>query len=109
MTLQRRWALAWLASLAVGTTLPAHAEDKDAEAIRHVLMATFDKPEARLQVAPVVVVGRHALAGWAQGDRGGRAMLYQHGGQWQVALCSGDGLILTCVQRYRSYPFEAGH
>jgi hypothetical protein len=70
----------------------AHAADADGDAIRHVLMSTFDKPEARLQVEPVVVVGNHALAGWAQGERGGRAMLYRHGGHWQVALCSGDGL-----------------
>lgn len=64
----------------------------DAAAITHLLMATFDKPEARLSVAPVVVQGDQALAGWIQGERGGRALLKRQHGEWQVAVCGGDGL-----------------
>jgi hypothetical protein len=75
-------------------SLGATAADPSADqtAIRHVLMSTFDKPEARLVVDPVVVVGAHAVAGWAQGERGGRALLSRQGTQWRITLCAGDGL-----------------
>jgi hypothetical protein len=78
-------ALTSLCAIAGGATA-------DQAAVRHVLMAEFDKPEARLQVEPVVVVGDAALAGWAQGERGGRALLLRHGTRWQIAMCGGDGL-----------------
>lgn len=90
MKATRRLVSLALVAAACGVGLPAHAADADA--IRHVLMATFDKPEARLTVEPVVVRADHALAGWSQGERGGRAMLVRHHGQWQVVMCSGDGL-----------------
>jgi hypothetical protein len=102
MTTQRRNLAVFGLSIALGCAFVfqgARAADSDAAAIRHVLMSSFDKPEARLLVGPVVVVGTHALAGWAQGERGGRAMLYRHGDQWQVALCSGDGLKQVSVLR----------
>ena len=37
---------------------------------------TFDRPDAKLTVAPVVVAGGHAVAGWTQGDMGGPQLLY---------------------------------
>jgi hypothetical protein len=61
-------------------------------AMRHVLMTQFDKPEARRQVKPVVVAGDHAVAGWAQGERGGQALLQRHHDQWQITVCGGVGL-----------------
>jgi hypothetical protein len=86
----RRFLVAgWLAGLAAW---PAFAADPAEAAIRQVLMAEFDKPEARLEVAPVVVAGQASVASWAQGSRGGRALLFQKGGQWHMALCSGDAL-----------------
>lgn len=83
-----------LAATLFCVSLAATAADATADrnAVRHVLMAQFDKPEARLQVEPVVVVGDAALAGWAQGERGGRALLFRKGNQWQIAVCGGDGL-----------------
>ncbi|MEY2689537.1 MAG: hypothetical protein RL375_3736 [Pseudomonadota bacterium] len=71
----------------------------DLPAIRHVLMATFDKPEARLSVDPVVVVGTHAVAGWSQGERGGRALMRRGADGWQIVLCAGDGLKQASVLR----------
>lgn len=72
---------------------PATAADStDQRHVREVLMSTFDKPESRLQVDPVVVQGDHAIAGWTQGERGGRALLRRHGGAWQITACGGDGL-----------------
>jgi hypothetical protein len=68
----------------------------DEAAIRGLLMKAFDKPEARLVVAPVVVRGRYALAGWTQGPRGGRALLVRpEGGAWDISVCGGDNLLAT--------------
>jgi periplasmic copper chaperone A len=64
----------------------------DAHQIEHVMKAQFDKPEAPLQVAPVTVEGGFALAGWIQGDKGGRAFLRKADGKWSIAVCGGDGL-----------------
>lgn len=88
-----RFLLRHIAAAAlVCASLGAAGADADQAAIRHLLMTTFDKPEARLAVDPVVVVGEHAIAGWAQGERGGRALLRRHGTGWHITLCAGDGL-----------------
>ena len=83
-----------LATVIACASLGAVAADATADqaAVRHALMAEFDKPEARLQVEPVVVVDDAALAGWTQGERGGRALLFRKGTHWQIAVCGGDGL-----------------
>ncbi len=73
----------------------AHAAPRsDIDAIRHVLMHTFDKPEARLKVDPVVVRGAWGIADWQQAERGGRALMRRadDGKSWEINLCSGDGL-----------------
>ena len=80
-----------LALLAV----PAQALDAsstDEPAIRTAMMKTWDRPESRLQVDPVVTQGSYALAGWVQGERGGRALLRKSAHGWQVHVCGGDGL-----------------
>ena len=74
----------------VATAAPALADD--AADIRHLMMATFDRPDAPLTVAPVTVSGDVAIAGWAQDERGGRALLRRTDGTWTIALCSGDAL-----------------
>lgn len=81
--------LAWMAL--TGAIRPAAAETSE-EAVRAVLLKTWDKPDAKLVVDPVVVVGDHAIAGWTQGVRGGRALLKLRSGSWSVVLCSGDPL-----------------
>jgi hypothetical protein len=43
-------------------------------------------------VAPVVHQGDVALAGWVQGERGGRALLRRGSQGWVVTVCGGDGL-----------------
>ena len=64
----------------------------DSDAVIATLKAQFDTPEAPLTVDPVVVEGDHALASWAQGDKGGRALLERRDGVWQVILCGGPDL-----------------
>jgi periplasmic copper chaperone A len=66
----------------------------DPEAIVAIMKAQFDTPENPLTVEPVVVQGDHALAAWAQGDRGGRALLERREGQWVIVLCGGEDLRL---------------
>lgn len=85
--------------LLVPPALAAGAIPADADAVRQVLMSQFDKPDTRLQVEPVAVSGNAAVASWAQGERGGRALLFHRGGQWQIALCAGDGLKGTQLLR----------
>jgi len=76
------------------TALRVQAAAPDEEAsIRKVMMGIWDKPEAHLIVGPVVIVDRHAIAGWTQAARGGRAVLHRSdSGEWQVAASGGDGI-----------------
>ena len=64
----------------------------DAKKIEHVMKSMFDKPEAPLLVTPITVHGRYAVAGWIQGDHGGRAFLKKENNQWSIRLCGGEGL-----------------
>lgn len=82
-----------LSAVALSAALaPALADDTDAVAIRHLMMAQFDRPDSRLTVEPVTIHGDVAVTGWAQGDMGGRALLRRHGDQWRLVLCSGDAI-----------------
>ena len=73
------------------SSAPVFAND-DKHVIAHLMKSMFDTPENPLTVEPVVVLGDNAIAGWVQGDKGGRALLWRVDGQWQIRLCSGDGL-----------------
>jgi copper(I)-binding protein len=64
----------------------------DPDAITAILKAQFDTPENPLTVDPIVVEGDNALASWAQGDKGGRALLARREGAWQIILCGGPDL-----------------
>jgi copper(I)-binding protein len=81
---------------------PAHgaagAAD-DMTSIKSVLMGTFDKPDNRLIVGPVVVGTDWAVAGWSQGELGGRALLKRGHHGWSIHLCSGDSLKQVPVLR----------
>lgn len=60
--------------------------------MRTTLAKMFDRPDAPLTVQPVVVEGHHAVAGWSQGALGGRALLHEKDGIWQIVLCAGPGV-----------------
>lgn len=66
------------------------AAGPDEDAVRDLLHSTFDKPAAKLEVAPVVAVAGYAIAGWTQGETGGRALLRNRNGRWAIILCAGD-------------------
>ena len=59
-------------------------------AISSMLHGMFDKPDAKLMVNPIIISGDHAIAGWAQGDMGGRALLRRQHDKWTIVLCAGD-------------------
>ncbi|MBU1304386.1 MAG: copper uptake system-associated protein [Alphaproteobacteria bacterium] len=64
----------------------------DTAAITGMLKGVFETPDAPLSVEPVVVSGEYAIAGWSQGEAGGRALLRKTASGWAVHLCAGDGL-----------------
>jgi hypothetical protein len=64
----------------------------DEDAVRDLLHSSFDKPEAKLVVGPVVATADYAIAGWTQGEMGGRALLRNKHGRWTIILCAGDGI-----------------
>jgi len=69
-----------------------HHAHGDAQQITHVMKAQFDRPDAPLKVHPVVVDGHHAVAGWMQANKGGRALLVKEKDNWTITVCGGDGL-----------------
>lgn len=77
----------------------ASAQDKAAGEIRAAIKAIWDKPGAPVEVDPVTVVGTHAIAGWTQEHRGGRALLRREHGKWVVFVCGGDGLAKSAALR----------
>jgi hypothetical protein len=82
--------LSWSSLLWSGVLL-ADTSGQDGVAIRELMQHTWDKPDAPLQVEPVVTADDYALASWTQGERGGRAILARRDGRWQVLVCTGDG------------------
>ncbi|MEF3046432.1 copper uptake system-associated protein [Pseudotabrizicola sp. L79] len=81
-------------SMGHGTPAPTAAADAEIGAL---LKAQFDTAETPLTVAPITVQGNVAIAGWAQGGRGGRAFLRQDDKGWFVELCSGASLMLPAT------------
>jgi len=83
----------FVAAVMAAISLSAHVQaESEADQVRHLLHKTFDKPESRLVVDPVVVAEGYAIAGWSQGDMGGRALLQSKHGRWMLILCAGDGI-----------------
>jgi hypothetical protein len=68
----------------------AHDDGDAPAAIRAVLDGMFAKPDAELVIEPIAVVDGFAVAGWTQGEMGGRAFLKEHDGHWMLVLCTGD-------------------
>ena len=64
----------------------------DQAQIETLLKDQFDQPDSPLRVLPIVIDGSHAVAGWSQGDKGGRAYLTKTGSSWSVRMCSGESL-----------------
>lgn len=105
----RAWRLsgATLAAAVAALLLvtPAAAENSpEAAAIAKVMRDTWERPDAKLAIDPVVAADGYAIASWTQGDLGGRALLQKHGDQWRVVLCSGDPLLEASTAREAGVP-----
>jgi len=86
----RAGMLAALLLLAPATA--SFADTPDQAAIQTVMHGMFDKPDVELVISPVTVEGGFAVAGWTQGDMGGRAFLKKDGAKWTLILCAGDAI-----------------
>jgi hypothetical protein len=103
MNAVRMWRIVVILAAAIlgAAAAPAFADPAaDRSAIEAVMRGTWDRPDARLGVDPVVIVADHAIAGWIQGDMGGRALLRKRDGAWSVVLCSGDGIRSADAMRH---------
>ena len=69
---------------------PCKAQIADQDAITALLHGMFDRKDAQLMIAPIVVSGDYAIAGWSQADMGGRALLRKKEQKWSLILCAGD-------------------
>ena len=63
------------------------------QSMQQLMRHNFERPDAPLDVGPVTVQGDHAIAGWLQDQRGGRALLRKGSHGWRVVLCAGDSLL----------------
>jgi hypothetical protein len=89
-TILRAGMLSALLLLAPATATLADTPDQTA--IQTVMHGMFDKPDSELVISPVTVESGFAVAGWTQGDMGGRAFLKKDGAKWTLILCTGDGI-----------------
>ncbi|WAC45264.1 copper uptake system-associated protein [Pseudomonas sp. SL4(2022)] len=76
------------------------------QAIEQLMKHTWEKSGSVLEVAPITVVGSHAVAGWTQGDHGGRALLKQSATGWRVVMCAGDALLDLATLQDAGVPIE---
>ncbi len=88
------WMMVLLATAlaaCIGSPAPTPAQ-VDEKAIAAQLRATWDRPNAPLDVGPIVVQEDYAIAGWTQAKMGGRALLKREHDKWSTILCAGDGI-----------------
>jgi hypothetical protein len=85
--------MAVLFALAAGSSVCfAEPVGADQSSISRLLHGMFDKPTETLSVEPIMISGNHAIADWAQGEMGGRALLRRQHQSWTLILCAGDGI-----------------
>jgi hypothetical protein len=107
MISRRLFAALFLAALsAAALSVRAHEAHAgpDAQQITHAMKRQFDRPDAPLSVAPVVVVGDAAVAGWSQQGKGGRALLRKEKAGWSIHVCAGKGLTQPDVLEMSGLP-----
>ena len=91
MFIRAMLVLAAVAMTAATASAQTH-KATDADAIRHLIKSTWDKPADPVAVPAVAVASGYAIAGWTQGDMGGRALLRKKADAWSIVLCAGDQL-----------------
>mgnify|MGYP000722368280 CR=1 FL=1 len=79
--------------------IPSHAASGDFDQtavhgdlarIDGLLRTTFETETGTLSLNPILIAGDHAMVGWVQDGRGGRAILSKDShGVWTINLCGG--------------------
>jgi hypothetical protein len=59
--------------------------------IKALISKTFDQPNLKVQITPIVIEGKVAIADWTQGQKGGRALLRRKHADWEIIACGGAG------------------
>ncbi len=89
----RRISLFIFAAICIVSNAIAHpqTEAESQEKIKALISKMFDQPNMKVQIAPIVVEGKIAIADWAQGAKGGRALLRRKHEDWEIIACGGSG------------------
>lgn len=71
----------------------AHSQTNEVsqEKIRALISKSFDQPNLKVITSPIVIEGKVAITDWAQGQKGGRALLRRKHDDWQIITCGGSG------------------
>jgi hypothetical protein len=69
----------------------SQTEPESQEKIKALISKTFDKPNLKVQITPIVIEGKVAIADWTQGQKGGRALLRRKHADWEIIACGGAG------------------
>ncbi|MCB5412306.1 copper uptake system-associated protein [Pseudogemmobacter faecipullorum] len=85
---------------------PAMDRPADLVAVATALRAALDAPDA--MIAPVVLDGDVALAGWTLADTGARAFLRRDAGGWRTLMWSDASLTLQATLTSLGVPRSAG-
>ena len=79
--------------MGAATVVSAQNVLNDKQSIRSTINSTYDSPEYKVIIDPVVVKGKHAVASWIQQKKGGRVVLFRNTeGEWDIVLCSGKAV-----------------
>lgn len=62
---------------------------EDKQHIAATLHRQLDRPNTDLEIDPIVVRQSYALAGWVQGESGGRVLMHREHGKWSVVVVAG--------------------
>lgn len=79
-----------LAALSIFAPHAGAAGSAAEQQIRNIISKTYDQLDKKVETAPIVVAGNHAIADWVQGEKGGRALLRVNQGRWEIIACGGD-------------------
>jgi hypothetical protein len=82
---------AWC-GLLCGACFSVQAKADESQDIRALISKQFDRPHATVRSNPIVIEQDFAVLDWAQGKKGGRALLQKKNAEWEILLCAGEAL-----------------
>jgi hypothetical protein len=89
----RRISLFICAAICIASNAVSHPQTdaESQEKIKALISKTFDQPNLKVQITPIVIEGKVAIADWTQGQKGGRALLRRKHADWEIIACGGAG------------------